>query len=331
MSFGRGFLLTFYASFLIACCTGKDVELSGGGVQCKILGQSGKIMIELIGNDTKGDFSEPNEDRLTFEVDEIKEIDLQGNVVGKIGPKKHFVNTLASQMFLFSKGDNLHQGIKVINVNLLAFLFGPQAALHILVFLFLESGNVTFGNESFFVYNGTLKFNIKITDWEFCDAALQNCGKGSLRNETEAFIDLTLHVESKGTPKKESMEDRKKSKKKPICHNNSSCPDVYDMGGGSDVVLNNEILIDGESIRMPDGFLKFVTEGYKKLFTFRIPKFNNTVVIDPAVNLGGSEGGGDLSEGENIGGEDPYTTSPGNGGGGDGSEGGDNGGGGDGS
>ena len=50
----------------------------------------------------------------------------------------------------------------MVNVNLTSYLSGPQAHLDIMVFLFLESGNVTFGNESFSVYKGSLKFNIKV-------------------------------------------------------------------------------------------------------------------------------------------------------------------------
>ena len=148
----------------IACCTGDDTTFSGGGVRCKILGQSGKIMIELTGNNTEGNFSRPNENRLTFEVDEIKEVDTQGNVVGKTGAKKHAVNSLASEKFTFSKVDNVsyYQGVKVVNVNLTAVLAGPQATLDVMVFLFLENGNVTFGNETFTVYKGSLKFNLKV-------------------------------------------------------------------------------------------------------------------------------------------------------------------------
>lgn len=121
-------------------------------------------MIQLLGNNTDGSFSKTNENRLTFEVDEIKEVDSQGEVVGKSGPKKHAINSLASQSFNFTKVDNVsyYQGIKVINVNLTAFLDGPKANLEIAIYLFLESGNVTFGNESFLVYKGTLKFNIKV-------------------------------------------------------------------------------------------------------------------------------------------------------------------------
>lgn len=98
---------------MVAFSDGKDAELSGGGVRCKVLGQSGKILIELISNKTKGNFSEANEDRLTFEVDTIQEVDLQGNVVGKSGPRKHDLNSLASQTFTFTKADNVsyYEGI----------------------------------------------------------------------------------------------------------------------------------------------------------------------------------------------------------------------------
>lgn len=56
-------------------------------------------------------------------------------------------------------------------------------------------------------------------------------------------------------------------------------------------------MIDEEIVDMSDGFPKFETKGSKKLFTFRIPKFNNTVMIDPTVNVAGSEGGGEVSGG----------------------------------
>ena len=56
-------------------------------------------------------------------------------------------------------------------------------------------------------------------------------------------------------------------------------------------------MIDEGIIVMSEGFPKFETKGNKKLFTFRIPKFNNTVIIDPTVNVAGSEGGGEVSGG----------------------------------
>ena len=61
---------------------------------------------------------------------------------------------------------------------------------------------------------------------------------------------------------------------------------------------------------MSDGFPKFEVKGSKKLFTFRIPRFNNTVLIDPTANVAGSEGGGEVTGGGDGGGGDATTTIP---------------------
>ena len=136
-------------------------------MQCLILGQSGKIRLVYIGNNTEDNFRDAIKNLLTFQVDNIAEIDGQGSEVGKTGTKKHVLNSLGSQQFTFSKVDNVsyYQGIDVTtSVNLSAFLSGPQATLDIMVLLFLQlqEGNVTFGNESFAVFKGTFVINIKV-------------------------------------------------------------------------------------------------------------------------------------------------------------------------
>ena len=65
---------------------------------------------------------------------------------------------------------------------------------------------------------------------------------------------------------------------------------------------------------MPDPFPKYETQGSKKLFIFRIPRFNNTVLIDPTANMDGVAG-------------EPIIGGGGDGNGGDGNGGGGNGGG----
>ena len=43
----------------------------------------------------------------------------------------------------------------------------------------------------------------------------------------------------------------------------------------------------GDYVALPPGFPKFETTGMRsKRLIFRIPRFNNTVIIDPSVNLG---------------------------------------------
>ena len=121
-------------------------------MKCKVHGQSGKITL------TQGSES------LTCEVDSIGEVDASGVDIGRSGKDKHGVNSLASQPFSFSSvnKDAYYQGIKAINVNQSSKLEGPGANMEIMIYLFLEDGNITFGNESFAVFNGSLKFNIQV-------------------------------------------------------------------------------------------------------------------------------------------------------------------------
>ena len=75
-----------------------------------------------------------------------------------------------------------------------------------------------------------------------------------------------------------------------------------------------QILLDDDPVDMPDPFPKYETQGSKKLFIFRIPRFNNTVLIDPTANMDGVAG-------------EPIIGGGGDGNGGDGNGGGGNGGG----
>ena len=82
-----------------------------------------------------------------------------------------------------------------------------------------------------------------------------------------------------------------------------------------------QIFLDDDPVDMPDPFPKYETQGSKKLFMFRIPRFNNTVLIDPTANMDGVAaepiigGGGDGNGGGGNGGGDSgdSTTGPPNG------------------
>lgn len=92
--------------------------------------------------------------------------------MGISGPSsqlKHAVTSLASQAFDFSPLDNSTEfmGIPVKMVNLTTTLTGPQATLELMVMIFLRAGTVTFGNETFKVQSGTMKFNIKVNLEDF--------------------------------------------------------------------------------------------------------------------------------------------------------------------
>ena len=85
--------------------------------------------------------------------------------VGLQGPLKHGVRDLESKKFTFSALDNstFYQGIPVKTINMTqSALTGQQGSLRLVIMVFLRAGSVTFGNETFKVQSGTMKFNIEV-------------------------------------------------------------------------------------------------------------------------------------------------------------------------
>ena len=111
-------------------------------------------------DDDDEDFGDDNEDLLSFELDEIEEKDSQGNDVDD----KHSVKSFDDVKFTFGLVDRqaTFQGIPVIKMNYSVYLPDPDATLEIIVYLFRGAGTITFGNETFAVQSGTVKFNIKV-------------------------------------------------------------------------------------------------------------------------------------------------------------------------
>lgn len=218
---------------------------------------------------------------MTFEVASITEVDQNGTEVGKSGAQKHAVNSLASETFTFTAVNNVSyfQGLKVINVNLTARLIKVNAELDIMLYLFLEDGNVTFGNETFKVFNGSLKFNIQLKGWTFCSVSDNNCQKGG-KKEEGVFVDLTLEVKDKGGKTPQACSNKKS------CADDDNCPKCYSLGG-SEVLLNNLMIVDGNYMDMPGDYPMF--EAKNNSFLFRIPKFNSMILIDPTVTVGVEE------------------------------------------
>lgn len=157
------------------------VTIRGNDTSVHVEGNTGKIRTLHFEQDDEDDddeedeeedFSDDNEGVLTFQVDSLQEIDAAGSPVGMTGSsssRTHGLTDLVSQIQSYSfqqlENSTTYQGIPVKRVNLSVALAGPQANLKLIVFLFLRAGTIHFGNETFRVQSGTLKFNIEVS---FC-------------------------------------------------------------------------------------------------------------------------------------------------------------------
>jgi len=280
------------------------VLIRGSDTSVRVQADSGKISVvhfEQEGNNnTQEDFGDDNTEVLSFQVESLQERSSSGAAIGVTGPSqlRHFVGSFKSHVFNLSSLDNssTFQGIPVKNVNLKTFLSDPQAHLELMVWVFLGAGIIRFGNETFAVQNGTMKFNIKISDWPFCGTGNVSCLSQTNQREIGQFLDLALSIRSQvEEPEEVNETQRLQSNKAPICvdhgdpnEQGEDCPIIYNMGGNSEMLLNRGVMTNsGDYVALPPGFPKFETTGMRsKRLIFRIPRFNNTVIIDPSVNLG---------------------------------------------
>lgn len=287
------------------------VTIRGNDTSVRIEGNTGKIKAVHFDKDDddeeleEEDFDD-DEEMLTFQVDSLEEKDSNGNVVGLTGPtqRKHALTSLVNQIqkFSFSPLNNstTFQGLPVKRINLSVSLAGPQANLEIQVLLFLKSGKIEFGNETFNVRSGTFKFNIKVSDWKFCGTNSEVCKNSATgANETGQFLDIGMSIGSVAE-EPEEVEDGE-IPGEDICvpeepDEEHECPRIFNMGGNSEMMLNKGALTgNNEYVLFPTGFPKFERKGLMKTFVFRVPRFNNTVLIDPSVNVGTMKKGGGKS------------------------------------
>jgi len=128
----------------------------------KILRKSGKIAIlHCPKGGKKPDFSKA----FTVAVDQVKQLDKYGHLVGKS------MNSLANQDFRFSplNKDDTVDGIKAASVELEAHLKDTNGTLRIKTYTFCNAGNSSFADDTFAVQNGSLKVFIEV-----CRARLES-------------------------------------------------------------------------------------------------------------------------------------------------------------
>jgi len=131
-------------------------------------------------------------------------------------------------------------------------------------------------SESWEVWPGDLKWNIRFPSWTWCgDEAKANevrCKQGQTE-EVGAFLDLDIEV--KGSLSTTSNDGGGKEK--------------YGLGGGVDLLLTKKVTIDGMETEMPGDYPKVEMKGQKQVFKFRFPKFSQNATYDPILTMSSSD------------------------------------------
>lgn len=290
----------------------KTVKMRGSNTSVLVEGEGGKISTLYFEEDDEDDEDDDesedevedfdDDNALSFQVESLQEVDESGKPVEATDPSaeiQHSVSSVNKLSFTVSALQNstTYQNLTAKIVTLQAELPNTMATLELMVVLFLEDGTIKFGNETFNVQSGTMKFNINVTGWQYCDGATVSClSDGNPRGAVGDNLDLALTVKSEADePEEVDDEKRAETGKDPICvdpddpnEKDDDCPVVYDMGGNSEMVLNKGVLVNNmDYVAMPQGFPNLEKLGrMQKKLTFRLPKTPGSVIIDPSVNIG---------------------------------------------
>jgi hypothetical protein len=234
-----------------------EPELAVGGKAVRILGQSGKFRFF---RESEG----PNDpERVTIELDYLRELDAEGNQIGNSGPasRRHSVNTFASQEFTFSDLETVQIGVnQTVTAQKLSFqsTVGDETrVIRLDTYLFQTGGLIGPEGEEWTVRAGDMKFNIAFPTWPFCGVA--DCG-----GDEGTHIEVGIKI---------------KGSKQEI----DPAQDTFDLGGGISLGLTNKVMLDDVQGMMPEGYPMLTMQGQSQIFKFRFPAFTTSAEYDPVL------------------------------------------------
>ena len=200
-----------------------DEEVTSEGVSVKIQGQSGGMTIGRTAN------PDLDNNAVKIKFDAIQEKDENGEVVGTSGNQKHSFNNFAQLPFEISNlEDTKYENLTAKRIIFTASISSVSSNLSVQTYIFSESGNITVDGESTQVDKGTVKFNIVLDGWTFCEVG--TCRKGQT-DEIGKYVDLTISIKGKGTPSRKTGNNKRTS------------GEEYDLGGEASVALSRKVFV----------------------------------------------------------------------------------------
>eukprot|EP00527_Entomoneis_sp_CCMP2396_P009333 CAMPEP_0198138484 /NCGR_PEP_ID=MMETSP1443-20131203/1882_1 /TAXON_ID=186043 /ORGANISM="Entomoneis sp., Strain CCMP2396" /LENGTH=850 /DNA_ID=CAMNT_0043800275 /DNA_START=34 /DNA_END=2586 /DNA_ORIENTATION=+ len=252
-----------------------DSATSSTGIDVQLL--SGRFTVY---DETDGSGQDQNS--IAVQVDSVREIAADGEtVVGNTGDVKHSFETLADQVFNITfqgpadtSVDGRFGGIQSERTSFSTVLMSGVGntveigTLEIDTYIFAEAGTIIVGEgnstEEYDVDKQDVKFNLKLSDWNFCGGTC-----GAQGDEAAEFVDVSIEIKGKdGAPVQDAEEET-----------------LFDLGANIDLVLSTKVyLSDTEAwVEMPAGYPKMETMGDKTVFTFRFSKFTGVATYDPVM------------------------------------------------
>ena len=128
------------------------------------------------------------------------------------------------------------------------------------VFQFLSDGEVVNEDEVYSVREGDVKFNVEVKNWQFCD------GEDGVECASEGngmYVDVSVKVKGREKAQGSGL--------------------MFDLGGNVPLSLSNQVMVDGVTTELPEGYPQYVEDDDGGVFIFRIPRFTESALYDPII------------------------------------------------
>lgn len=242
---------------------------------------------------------------------EFKKIIERTSTGGEVDPRgrDHKVDDFENVQFTFSNDANsTYQNLQVRNFsfsasNLIAANDGSKLLVEI--YTFKEEGSIQVDGAPADVKVGTVKFNVAIINWPFCNSNDNSGGIRDCRQDHGAYVDFSMKIKSEN---KHEREDGVKESEfaKEVNDDNGKDGESrnrrYRLGAststsgedpatskvlGPELVLSSKVTVDGALVDQAVGFPKIEGEDDEQKFIFRFPR-GNTIYYDPVLTLAGA-------------------------------------------
>jgi hypothetical protein len=201
-------------------------------------------------------------------IDALREVNLNGTVVGANMTPPHSINSFGTQIFTISPAQTvcIVSNNRVVNASKISFtsLISGVGRVTIETFVIRNNGWIGPKNQTWFVQPGDLKWNIMLSSWTWCGCVKAN------KTEVGAFIDITIKVKS--------LQEARRFK---------GSNKIVSLGNITQIQVTDTVIIDNAYQPAPIGYPAVSGEGKKEFsLKFRFPKFKyfsmyESVVLSP--------------------------------------------------
>jgi len=242
---------------------------------------------------------DPN--HISIKVSSVHEIDADGTTFVGVTPDQsgviHSFDSLQDQIYTISHQDadgdlSDYGGLSAKRLSFRTHLESGSAKLgtvEIDTYVFAQNGTFSIGAEEeevFSVNENDVKFNIKLSEWSFCDGSC-----GAQQSETSDYVDISLDISDKDGLTSVTQQARQDEGNRPL---------KFGLGRGDHhaaLYLSRKVFHSNTATwsDMVEGFPKIESRGEQITLTCRFRKFSSSVTYDPVVTYSNTLGSGGQS------------------------------------